>query len=122
MVAPAVRLAVRYAPVAIEVARQLDKQLRPHVLAYRHAREIDGYIARWTTDDGTHWVVFPDRQAAPVAAFPPIADAELAELAALLDRAVLQHHLELPEARIGAGVRTVSQAPQLLLRRRPRPR
>lgn len=97
---PVLRTAAKVTPVALEVGRQVDRQLRPHVLAYRLARDVDGYVGRWTADGATHWVVFarPDA-AAPVRVFPPVSDAEVAALAVAIDRAGLRHHTSLPEAR-----------------------
>jgi hypothetical protein len=97
---PLTRRAVKLAPIALEVARQLDKQLRPHVLAYRKAKEMDGFVARFTDEDGhTHWLVFPVQGAAPVAAFPPLTDAQVEQARTTLDVGQLTHHSELPEAK-----------------------
>jgi hypothetical protein len=117
MAAPLLRYAIKFSPVAIEVARQLDRQLRPHVLAYRRAREVDGYVGRWTAVSGTHWLVFPDRFGWPVVAFPPLSAGELEDAARAIDRAGLQHHQELPEARVGDRVRAVTHAPRRLRER-----
>src|SRR6056297_2120458 len=92
--------ALRYSPIALEAARQLDRQLRPHLLAYGSARDVDGFVARWTTADGVHWIVFPDRQARPLRAFPPLTSAELEVVDEQLDRGTLRHHRDLPEARV----------------------
>ena len=61
----AARPAIKVAPLAFEVARQLDRQLRPHLLAYRLARDVDGLVGRWTSDVGGPWVVFARRDAEP---------------------------------------------------------
>jgi hypothetical protein len=116
----AIRTAVKVAPVAFEVARQLDRQLRPHVLAYRAAREVDGYVGRWTDGDGTHWVVFTEPAAEPLRAFPPLSDEE-AELASReFDRSTLMHHSQLPEAKaVGTAVRIRTSLPGAVTRRRP---
>ena len=115
------RQALKYSPIALEAARQLDRQLRPHVLAYGAARDIDGYVGRWTAADGVHWVVFPDQDAPPLRAFPPVLDAELALIDEQLDRAGLRHHLDLPEARLKAQGSRVVTAPARLARRRRGP-
>lgn len=97
---PVARTAVRVAPVALEVARQLDRQLRPHVLAYRFARSVDGWVARWSSSEGGHWVVFTRPEGGLLRAFPPLppGEAEVAERE--LDRSILRHHDRLPEARV----------------------
>jgi hypothetical protein len=112
VVAPLVRYAIKYSPVALEVARQLDRQLRPRLLAYRRAREVDGFVGRWTGASTTHWLVFPRQHAEPVAAFPPLAVEELDVVHRELDRASLRHHSDLPEARAGAKARSLAQAPK----------
>lgn len=109
------------APIAFEVLRQVDRQARPHVLAYRAAREVDGYLGRWTAEDGTHWVVLPDRQARPIRAFPPLPADGLEQVHQHLDRSALRHHLEVPEARAAAVGRELRDQPRRLrgrLRRR----
>lgn len=112
------RRALKYTPIALEVARQLDRQLRPHVLAYGSARDVGGYVARWTADDGVHWVVFPEPDAPPLKAFPPLSDAELEVVAARLDRDTLRHHGDLPEAKVRSSGTKLVQAPRDLVRRR----
>ena len=113
------RRALKYTPIALEVARQLDRQLRPHVLAYGSARDVDGYVARWTAADGVHWVVFPDAASAPLRAFPPLSEKELTVVAEQLDRGTLKHHAELPEARVKqTGSRVVTAPVRLAQRRR----
>lgn len=113
-IGPAFRVAVKVAPIVLEATRQLDRQLRPHVLAYRRARDIDGYVGRWTATSGTHWLVFPDRYGWPVVAFPPLTAGELEDAARSIDRAGLRHHQDLPEARVGDRVRAVTHVPQRL--------
>jgi|AntRauTorckE6833_2_1112554.scaffolds.fasta_scaffold215454_1 hypothetical protein len=115
---PVIRTAVKVAPVALEVARQLDRQLRPHVLAYQAARDVDGYIARWTAGDGAHWVVFPDRVEPPLRAFPPLTAEERTLVHEQLDRATLRHHSELPEARVRATGSRLAATPRRLTRAR----
>jgi hypothetical protein len=112
MVGPLLRYAIKFSPVAIEVARQLDRQLRPHVLAYRRAREVDGYVGRWTDASATHWLVFPRRNAEPVSAFPALELRELDLAHREIDRATLKHHSDLPEARAGEKARAVATAPK----------
>jgi hypothetical protein len=112
VVGPLVRYAIKFSPVVIEVARQLDRQLRPHLLAYRRAREVDGYVGRWTDESATHWLVFPRRNAEPVSAFPPLRIQELDLAHREIDRATLKHHAELPEARAGERARLIAQAPK----------
>ena len=97
---PAARTAMKVAPFAFEMARQLDRQLRPHLLAYRLARDVDGLVGRWTSDEGGHWVVFARRDAEPLRAFPPLPTGELQILERELDRTTLRHHTALPEARV----------------------
>ncbi len=117
---PAVRVAVKVAPVVIEVTRQLDRQLRPHVLAYRRAREVDGLVGSWTDQKATHWLVFVDRGGPPVVAFPPLTAAELALADRAIDRSGLRHHDELPEARLVHGARALSATSRRLTTRRDR--
>ena len=123
-IGPTLRVALKVAPIALEVTRQLDRQLRPHVLAYRRAREVDGYVGRWTGQAETHWVVFPSWDGPALVAFPPLDASELATAARALDRTGLKHHRELPEARlgdslrvVGHGVRSVRGIPGARLRR-----
>jgi hypothetical protein len=118
MVAPLLRYAIKYSPIAIEVARQLDRQLRPHVLAYRRAREVDGYVGRWTDESATHWLVFPRRNAEPVSAFPPLRIQELDLAHREIDRAALKHHSELPRGACGGHVARRSRPRRSAPRRR----
>lgn len=112
------RRALKYTPIALEAARQLDRQLRPHVLAYGSARDVDGYVGRWTAADGVHWVVFPDEAAAPLRAFPPLSATELVVVDEQLARGTLRHHAELPEARVKqTGSKLVSGPAKLVQRR-----
>ena len=112
------RRALKYTPIALEAARQLDRQLRPHVLAYGSARDVGGYVARWTAGDGVHWVVFPERDAPPLRAFPPLSASELQVVDEQLDRTTLKHHGELPEARVRQTGTRLVQTPGKLARRR----
>ncbi|MFO7961992.1 MAG: hypothetical protein R6U94_13720 [Nitriliruptoraceae bacterium] len=112
------RRALRYSPIVLQGARQLDRQLRPHVLAYGSARDIDGFVARWTTADGVHWVVFPDRQARPLRAFPSLTSAELEVVDEQLDRGTLKHHQDLPEARVKQTGSKLAQTPGKFVQRR----
>ncbi len=113
------RRALKYTPIALEAARQLDRQLRPHVLAYGSARDVGGFVARWTAGDGVHWVVFPERDAPPLRAFPPLSASELQTVDDQLDRGTLKHHSELPEARVRAtGTRLAETSGKLSRRRR----
>jgi hypothetical protein len=111
-VGPFVRYAIKLSPVALEVARQVDRQLRPRVLAYRRAREVDGFVGRWTAASATHWLVFPRRDAEPVVAFPPLREEELDLAHGEIARDTLRHHAELPEARAGERARSLAQAPR----------
>jgi hypothetical protein len=111
------RSALRYSPIVLEAARQLDRQLRPHVLAYGSARDVGGYVGRWTADDGVHWIVFPERDAPPLKAFPPLTSTELQVVAEQLDRSTLKHHTELPEARVKQTGSRIAQTPAKLLKR-----
>lgn len=119
---PAVKVATKYLPIALEVARQLDRQLRPHVLAYRLARSVDGYVARWDGEDRPHWVVFPSTDGPPLAAHPPMTERELGVVTRELDRSVLRHHRELPEARARDAVVSIRNAPAALRGKRHRRR
>ncbi len=112
------RRALKYTPIALEAARQLDRQLRPHVLAYGSARDVDGFVARWTATDGVHWVVFPDETAAPLRAFPPLSETELVVVDEQLDRGTLRHHAELPEARVKERGSKLATVPSRLAQRR----
>jgi hypothetical protein len=106
---PLAQRALKYTPMALAAARQLDRQLRPHVLAYRLARDVDGLVGRWTSDEGNHYVVFPSREGSPVRVFPPVSTEERRLLEREIDRSVLQHHSELPEAKMGQGLRGVTR-------------
>ena len=111
------RTAMRAAPVAVEVARRLDRHLRPHVLAYQLARSIDGYVASWTAGDGTHWVVFPDRGGAPLRAFPELSDRELSTVQRRIDRTTLRSHRDLPEGLVRQRAERAAALPSRLRRR-----
>lgn len=114
---PAARTAFKVAPIALEVARQLDRQIRPHVLAYRLARDVDGYVGHWSTTAGGHWVVLARTDGEVLRSFPPLPSDELALLERELDRGALRHHQDLPEARIRD---TATRLRPPLLARRPR--
>jgi hypothetical protein len=119
----AARLAFKVAPIALEVARQVDQKVRPHVRAYNLARAVDGVVGSWTDQDGTHWVVFDEVDGRPLQAFPPLSEAQMALVATELDRGTLQHHSDLPEAtvrdRIGrVGDRSSALAAKVRRRRR----
>lgn len=111
------KTALKYSPIVLEAARQLDRQLRPHVLAYGSARDVGGYLGRWTADDGVHWIVFPERDAPPLKAFPPLTPAELELVDQQLDRSTLKHHADLPEARVKQTGSRIAQTPAKLLKR-----
>lgn len=111
---PLARRAWRLAPVAVEVARQVDRRVRPHVRAYQLARSVDGYVGSWTDGDGTHWVVFPSRTGKPLRAFPPLTDAELAVVHRQLDREQLRSHRELPEEAVRLRAEQAGQLPSRL--------
>jgi hypothetical protein len=115
---PAVRVAVKVAPLALEVARQVDRQLRPHVLAYRLARDVDGYVGRWSGSDVAHWLVFPSTSSPPLRAFPPLTPAELDAADRQLDRRGLTHHSDTPEARAKHLVANLRSGPARLRGRR----
>ncbi|MEX0952671.1 MAG: hypothetical protein WDZ26_02440 [Nitriliruptoraceae bacterium] len=110
-IVPAVRLAMKFAPVAIGAARRLDRQLRPHVLAYRLAVTVDGVVGRWTTEKKTHWIVFPSPDGAPLRSFPRLDAAELAAANRELDRSALRHHSEMPEAKVRHAGEQALKAP-----------
>ncbi len=114
------RTAIKVAPVAMTVARQLDRQLRPHVLAYRLARDVDGYVGRWTSEDGNHYVVFARRDATVLRVFPPVPGPEIDVIEDELDRASLRHHSELAEARVRDTTSRVVGGPSNLANRRRR--
>lgn len=120
MVWPAVRTAVKVAPFAIEIARQLDRHLRPHVLAYRLAHEVDGYVAAWTSGEGAHWIVFARPNADPIRAFPPVAPGELELIGREIDRTTLRHHRDLPEAKLRERTSKVVHAPGRVVGKRRR--
>lgn len=116
---PLARRAVKFAPVALEVGRQVDRQVRPHLLAYRKASEIDGHVGRFTDDEGaTHWVVFRTPGGDPVASFPPLSSRELARAGAQLDHRRLAHHSELPEAKALGVAQGVARLPKRVRGRR----
>jgi hypothetical protein len=109
---PIARTAVKLAPIALEVGRQLDKQLRPHLLAYRLARDVDGYVARWSGAEVPCWVVFPELDAPPLRAFPPLDAAELRTAADTIAPDSLTHWSQLPEARFVARGAAVASSPK----------
>lgn len=109
---PIARTALKVAPVVLEVGRQLDKQLRPHVLAYRLARDVDGYVARWSGSEVPCWLVFPSPDAPPLRAFPPVPPAELGTAAASIAPETLTHWSELPEAKLAARGAAVAHSPK----------
>jgi hypothetical protein len=109
-IGPAVRVAIKVAPVAIEVARQLDQKVRPHVRAYQLARSSGGVVGSWTVDDGTHWVVFNETGGHPLQAFPPLTEAQLEMAAREMDRSTLKPHTELPEHAVKQRIEKVSGA------------
>jgi hypothetical protein len=111
------KTALKYSPLVLEAARQLDRQLRPHMLAYGSARDVGGFVGRWTADDGVHWIVFPEPGASPLKAFPPLTVAELHLVDEQLDRATLKHHAELPEARVKQTGSRIAHAPAKLIKR-----
>lgn len=110
-IGPAARIAFKYGPIALEAARRLDKQLRPHVLAYSLASSVDGYVGRWTTDKAAHWIVFPSVDGEPLRSFPPLSVTELALADRELDRTALRHHRDLPEAKVRQTADRVVKAP-----------
>jgi hypothetical protein len=114
-IGPAVRVALKVAPVALEVARQLDQKLRPHVRAYQLARSVGGVVGSWTVDDGTHWVVFKHAGGNPLQAFPPLTEAQLEMAAREIDRATLQPHTELLEHRLKERAERIGEVPGKLV-------
>ena len=108
-VRPMVKRGWAMAPVVIEVARQVEKQVGPHVRAWQLATSVDGYVGRWTDHAGTHWVVFKDVKSAPVQAFPPLSDADLSRAGRDLDPSALRHHQDLPEATALARARRLRE-------------
>jgi hypothetical protein len=114
---PLARGAWKFAPVAVEVARQLDRKVRPHVRAYQLARSVDGYVGSWTDGDGTHWVVFPSRTGKPLRAFPELTDAELGVVNRQIDRETLRSHRDLPEEAVRSRAERVVEMPSRLLGR-----
>jgi hypothetical protein len=109
---PIARTALKVAPVVLEVGRQLDKQLRPHVLAYRLARDVDGYVARWSGSEVPCWLVFPSPDEPPLRAFPPVSASELETAAASIAPETLSHWSELPEAKLAARGAAVAHSPK----------
>lgn len=114
------RAAVKATPVALEVARQLDRRVRPHVLAYQLARSVDGVVGSWTDDDGLHWVVFEHRDGDAVRAFPPLSDRELRVAERRIDRGSLRSHRDLPEEAVRGRAQQVAEAPARLMAARRR--
>ena len=114
---PLARRAYKAAPVAMEVARRVDREIRPHLLAYRLAHDIDGYVTRWTGADGRHWLVFARTDGPAVRAFPPLPPGEDELVERELDRSQLRHHSELPEARFRQQTDTVISLPGRLAAR-----
>lgn len=121
-IGPALRVALKVAPIALEVTRQLDRQLRPHLLAYGAARSVDGYVGRWVGESGSHWVVFASPTDAPLKVFPPLSEVELDVVARELDRSTLRHHSELTEAKARDAALSIRSAPAKTLGRLRRDR
>ena len=105
------RTAIKVAPIATSVARRVDRQLRPHVLAYQLARDVDGYVGRWTSDEGNHYGVFARRDSPALRVFPPLPAADVTALESEIDRAALRHHSELAEAKVHDTTVRVRQLP-----------
>lgn len=116
------RAAMKAAPVALEVVRQVDRRVRPHVRAYQLARAVDGYVGSWTDPEGVHWVVFPDRDAKPLRAFPPLSDRELETVHDRIDRETLRSHHDLPEELVRRRAEDAAALPSRVLGRGERPR
>jgi hypothetical protein len=114
-IGPAVRVAIKFAPVVIEVARQVDQKVRPHVRAYQFARSVGGVVGNWTVDDGIHWVVFKHAGGHPLQAFPPLPAADLEMVAREIDRSTLQPHTELFEHRLRERAERVGEVPANLV-------
>lgn len=108
---PAARSAMKVAPIAFEVARQLDRQLRPHVLGYQFARSVDGWVGKWTSSEGAHWLVFNRPSGELLRAFPPLKRSEADLVDREFDRGTLQHHSDLPEARVRDAAIAIRSAP-----------
>jgi hypothetical protein len=114
---PLARRTWKLAPVALEVARQADRRIRPHIRAYQLARSVDGYVGSWVDGEGTHWVVFPSRSGRPLDAFPPLSDAQLSVVHRQIDRDKLRSHRELPEEAVRSRAVRAGQLPSRLLGR-----
>ncbi len=108
---PAARTAMKVAPFALEIARQLDRQLRPHVLAYQFARSVDGWVGKWTSSEGGHWLVFNSPSGELLRAFPPLMRSEAELVAREFDRGTLEHHSDLPEARVRDAAIAIKSGP-----------
>ncbi len=114
---PAARTAMKVAPFAIEMARQLDRQLRPHVLAYQFARSVDGWVGKWTSSEGGHWIVFNHPSGQLLRAFPPLRASEAEVVDRELDRGTLEHHRDLPEAKLRDAALAIRSGPGRTKRR-----
>jgi hypothetical protein len=117
---PTIRYAIKFAPVALEAARQVDRKVRPHLRAYQLARSVDGVVGSWTANDGTHWVVFNDVDGHPLEAFPPLASRELETAAREIDRSTLKPHTELPEHQVRAKLEQAGETTAGLVAKRRR--
>jgi hypothetical protein len=109
-VGPMVRTAIKFAPLVLEAARQLDQKVRPHLRAYQLARSVDGVVGSWTIDDGTHWVVFDHDRGRPLQAFPSLTAAELERAGREVDRRTLKPHTDLPEHALRERLETAGDA------------
>ena len=105
------RTAIKVAPIATSVARRVDRQLRPHVLAYQLARDVDGYVGRWTSDEGNHYAVFARRDSSALRIFPPLPADDVTALEYEIDRGSLRHHSQLAEARVRDTTSRVARFP-----------
>jgi hypothetical protein len=114
---PAARTAMKVAPFALEIARQLDRQLRPHVLAYQFARSVDGWVGKWTSPEGGHWLVFNHPSGEMLRAFPPLKRSEAELVEREFDRGTLEHHSDLPEAKVRDAAMAIRSGPGRTRRR-----
>lgn len=90
-VAPLVRAAMKYGPVAYAAGRKAYERVEPQVRAYRLAQQVDGYVVDWPAADTTYHVVLDAGARTVVDSFPP-APAHIESAVLTADAATRTHY------------------------------